>query len=51
MVRESTGYKVDIQMLNEEQKELLERQKDDDYIAMRQRRPMIECLNADLKRN
>lgn len=51
MVRESTGYKVDIQMLYKEQKELLERQKDDDYIAMRQRRPMIERLNADLKRN
>lgn len=51
MVKAGTGYKIDIQMLNEEQKELLDRQNDEDYIAMRKRRPMIERLNADLKRN
>lgn len=51
MVKASSGYKIDIQMLYKEQKELLDRQKDDDYIAMRKRRPMIERLNADLKRN
>lgn len=51
VIRVRSGYSVEVTMIYNEQKELLARQNDPDYIAMRRRRAMIERLNADVKRN
>lgn len=51
MVKARSGYKIDINLMYAEQVELLARQKDPEYVRKRRRRPMIERLNADLKRN